>query len=131
MVIRTSDRSVEGAVSEHCLYKRGAAGLKVKETEQTRTTDALSRDSSHRRLAPGPSPYWLSPTRKPPPKGTGWDPTGQAPRMRVCEDRQINGLEGRTEDTCHRGEHGRQVEAGAIFVTVLGYDSEVGGTVSF
>ncbi|KAM7227219.1 hypothetical protein CapIbe_021632 [Capra ibex] len=23
--------------------------------------------------------------------------------MRVCEDRQIAGLEGRTEDTCHRG----------------------------
>lgn len=45
------------------LYKRGAAGLKVRETEETRTMDASPASLRTACLAPPLSPYWLSPTR--------------------------------------------------------------------
>ena len=83
------------------LYKRGAAGSKARETKETRTTDASVGLSDG---LPGSAPLSLlvEPNREPP-AGTGWDPAGRAPGMRVSADKQIAGLEGRTEDMCHGG----------------------------
>ena len=105
------------------LSKRGAAGSKVRETEETRTVDA-SAASVWR-------PAWLRPSLP-----IGWTQPGTSRgnwvgarpagcEMRVSAGRQIAGLEGRTEDTCRL--------AGAILSTlencVLGYGSEGSGTV--
>ena len=82
MVIRTSKRSVDGAAFQGPLPF--ITGVRLQET---RTMDASAASLRPACLAPPLFPYWLSPTKTPPPAGTGWDPTGQAPRMRVSADR--------------------------------------------
>ena len=101
--MRTSERSVEGAASQGALpftrgarlaQRRGKRKRLGQRTPQPRPSDGL----------PGSAPLSLlvEPNREPP-AGTGWDPAGRAPGMRVSADKQIAGLEGRTEDTCHGG----------------------------